>query len=265
VGLVAVIALIVIVLVNSASYTASTTATAPAAAVNSTEAAPPALDGLNQLDQITPVATPTPTLGEIMTFFADDDPYLGAADAPVVIVEFSDYLCPYCGNFYLEAILPVLEAYPDDVQYIHRDAPVLDETASMQASMAAGCAEEQGKFWAMHNVLFSLYEDLDLDALHEAKQSGNMEMWLEHVNLFSEENLRDMAAEAGLDLAAYDTCMAEDTRATEVVIDLQTAYQLGVRGVPAFIINGQMVGGAQPYEQLVQMVDAMLATRPIQR
>lgn len=255
-------AVVAIVVIAAVSIILSN-ANAAAPAAEGTPAAGLNLGELSQLDQITAAPTPTPTLGEIMTFFADDDPYQGPAEAPVVIVEFSDYLCPYCGNFYLETAPQIMAAYPDTVRFVHRDAPVLDRDASLRASIAAGCAEEQGHFWEMHNTLFGLYENIDLDAIHEAKVSGDTAMWETHLNHFTADALRGMAEQIGLDLEAYDACMAGDVRSTEVMIDLQTALQLGIQGVPAYIVNGQMVGGARPYEEFVRIIDSALAQRPI--
>lgn len=259
-----VIALVIVVSIILSNASAATQPTdAAASAASTTPEAGMNLGALTQLDQITAAPTPTPSLGEIMAFFADDDPYHGPDDAPVVIVEFSDYLCPYCGNFYLETLPQILEAYPDTVKFVHRDAPVLDQNASLRASIAAGCADDQGKFWEMHNRLFGLYEGIDLDAIHEAKVSGDTGMWQEHVNNFTAEALRAMAAEIGLDLDAYDACMVDDVRSTEVVIDLQTAMQLGIQGVPAYIVNGQLIGGARPFSDFSNIIDSTLAQRPI--
>ncbi|MBN2471505.1 MAG: thioredoxin domain-containing protein [Anaerolineae bacterium] len=243
-----------LLLANSA---ASTPLSTPTAALS--------LGDLNRLDQVTAAPTPTPTMGEIMTFFADDDPALGPEEAPVVIVEFSDYLCPYCGVFTLETLPRILESYPEEVRFVHRDAPVLEQETAFRVAMAAGCAEEQGQFWSMHEEIFGLYEGVDLEAIEAAKASGSRDRgeWDSHLTRFSAEALRGMAEGVGLDLAAYETCMAGEERSTEVVIDLQTAMQLGIRGVPAYIINGQLVSGARPFEDFARLIDSALNTRPI--
>lgn len=101
---------------------------------------------------------PTPTATRVpIADAADDDAFHGPADAPVVIVEFSDFRCPYCGRFYKETLPQILDAYPDDVKFVYRDFPIFGEE-SARASMATECAEEQDAFWAMHDMIFDTRE-----------------------------------------------------------------------------------------------------------
>ena len=115
----------------------------------------------------------------------------------------------------------------------------------------------------MHDLLFSLYENFDADALHDARARQDEAMWATHLHHFSEERLHGMAAQLGLDLETFDACMAQDERRPEVTLDLQTALQLGVRSVPTYIVNGQMVNGAWPFAEFAQVIDAALAERPV--
>jgi protein-disulfide isomerase len=219
-----------------------------------------------------PESAATPTLLEAMLYFADDDPYYGPEDAPVMIIEFSDYLCPWCGKFYFDTLPQILEAYPDEVRYIHRDYPVLgmfDADAPMRAAVAAGCALAQDHFWEMHSALFEPYRDMDMST-HGRPQGGNegggMPDPSERGNMakpYTAENLRKSAESIGLDMAKYDACVAAQTPAAEVQHDLSDGSQLSISSVPTYIINGMIVQGAQSFEVFSQIIDQVLAERPL--
>lgn len=183
------------------------------------------------------------TLAEMNQFWADDDPYLGPENAPVVIVEFSDYVCPYCGHFYLNTLPLILEAYPQEVRFVHRDFPILAEE-SASASLAAACALEQDLFWELHDALFSAHADFNPDGQNE----HNAAFFEALVAKFSEEEISAFAAEAGLDLDAYQDCRDAMTGREEIVFDLQVGSQLGIESVPFYIVNGYVYSGSLPFE-----------------
>lgn len=153
----------------------------------------------------------------------DNDPYLGEEDAPIVIVEFSAYACPYCGRHFTQTLQPLLENYGQHVRYVYRDFPTINPDVSFPASMAAECANEQGKFWEFHDVLFSNQSSLGRD-----------------LYLSTAETL-------GLDVPSFTACIDEQRYLDEVNADYFDGSLQDITGTPTFIINGQTISGAQPY------------------
>lgn len=159
-----------------------------------------------------------------------DQPFLGPENAPIVIVEFSDFNCGYCKKWHLEDFQPLLDAYPGQIRFVYRDFPFLSEQ-SFYAAVAAQCAYEQDAFWGYHDELFTRSEPKGTDTYL----------------LFAQE--------LGLDIPEFQACV-ESERAQEAVIgDLQFASDLGVQGTPTFFINGFPVVGAQPLETFIAIID----------
>ena len=163
----------------------------------------------------------------------DDDPFLGPADAPVVIVEFSDFNCGYCRKWYSDTLWPLLEMYPDQIRFVYRDYPILSQE-SFRAAQAADCANEQGSFWDFHNALFSGDEPLGTSAYSKYAQ------------------------ELELDLTAFEECLDSERYAEEVTADARFAAGLGVRGTPTFFINGIPLVGAQSLIQFSTIIEEEL-------
>lgn len=165
-----------------------------------------------------------------------DDPALGDPDAPVVVVEYSDFGCPYCGAFARDTKPAIAERYIDEglVHYVWRDLPYQGEP-SRQAAMAGREAHAQGRFWEFHEGLFA------------DQQAG-----------LSADRLRSLADEAGLDLDAFEEAMASEAHAETVEASLAEGQELGLTGTPAFTINGEVLIGAQPLEVFVEAIDAAL-------
>ena len=163
----------------------------------------------------------------------DDDPYLGAADAPVVIVEFSDFFCTYCKRHFEQTFTPLLENYGEYIRYVYRDFARLTPESAL-ASEAAQCAFEQGKFWEFRADFFSSQESLGRDFYLET------------------------AAKHELDIEAYTICLDERRYLDEVEIDGLDGQLAGVRGTPGFFINGQILSGAQPYNIFERMTQREL-------
>lgn len=241
----ALLLLVVLVTACSSSPASSTPAFTP---TSESEAA--------EESESTTASEPTPeiTIEEMNAFWADDDPYLGPEDAPVVIVEFSDYVCPYCGYFYLHILPEILEAYPDTVRFVHRDYPVLAEE-SVSTSLAAACALDQDLFWELHDQLFGAHADFD----PEAEGEHNPEFFNELVAKFSDEEILRYAEAAGLDLEEYATCLEEGVGREEIMFDIQVGSQVGVESVPFYIVNGYVYTGLLPIEAWEQIIDAALA------
>lgn len=165
----------------------------------------------------------------------DDDPALGPDDAPVTIVEFSDYACPYCRRFHMETFKDLLASYPDQIRFVYRDFPVVGggETGFF-AAQAANCALDQDKFWEYH------------DALFQGDYGHGRDAYL------------SLAEDLGLDVSSFATCLDDETFAQEVQDDLQAGRELGVNGTPTFFINGIPLVGAQPMSNFTQVIDSEL-------
>jgi protein-disulfide isomerase len=162
----------------------------------------------------------------------DDDPVIGAADAAITIIEFSDYRCPFCKRFRNETFDQLFEAYPDQIRFIYRDFPVV---GGFEAALASECADDQEAYWPYHDLLFS-------DGYPEL----NREAFLGY------------AEELELDLDAFTSCLDDQQFADEVESDARYAAGLGVTGTPTFFINGIPIVGAQPFEVFAQIIDAEL-------
>jgi protein-disulfide isomerase len=156
----------------------------------------------------------------------------GGATAPVQIIAFSDYECPYCrvAEVTLEQ---VLEKYGDKLNYVLRDYPLPFHAAARGAARAARCAGEQEKFWAYSDALW--------------KSEGLVP-----------EQLDELATNLGLDKEDFDACLASDKYNSTIDEDLAAGAELGVNGTPAFFVNGRMLSGAQPLEAFVQLIDEEL-------
>ena len=164
-----------------------------------------------------------------------DDPARGPADAPVTIVEFSDFQCPYCSR--ATATLKKLDAsYPGKIRVVYRDFPLVQiHPNAARAAEAAACADEQGKFWPMHDAMF------------------------EHQDKLGEADLKASAAALGLDATAFNRCLDSGRHTARWKVDAAEAERYGVTSTPAFFINGRLVVGAQPYEAFARVVDEELA------
>jgi len=165
---------------------------------------------------------------------APNGPSRGPEQAAITIVEFSDYQCPYCKR--AEAVIQqVLERYPQDVRLIFRHYPLESHTRALPAAEAASCAQAQGRFWEFHAKLF------ETQALEDA-------------------DLERYASEVGADLAAFKACVAEHRTRAQVQTDLDEANRAGVRGTPAFFINGLVLSGARPLDDFVRIIEQELAS-----
>ena len=164
---------------------------------------------------------------------ADDDPFMGAADAPVTLIEFSDFQCPYCRR--VQPVLKrLLSTYEGKLRVVYRDFPLRGiHPEAQKAAEAAQCANEQGKFWSYHDRLF------------EATSLGA-------------EHLKQYAAELGLDVGLFSSCLESGRFYQEVQDDVDDAVAAGVNAAPAFFVNGLMINGAVPYERFVELVELAL-------
>jgi len=179
-------------------------------------------------------ASTEPDPNRVYDVSADDDPFIGPADAQVVMIEFSDFNCGYCGRFARETLNPLMEAYKDRVKFVYRDYPILAQS-SLDAALAAQCAFEQGNFWDYHNALFN--------------NQGS----------FGRDLYLQLAQELAFDVDSFTTCLDDQQYLNEIATDFNVARGFGLRGTPSFFINGRYISGAQPYQVFAGMLDEELA------
>ena len=163
-------------------------------------------------------------------------PVKGPADAPVTIVEFSDFQCPFCSR--VEPTIKQIEsAYGDKIRFAWKNQPLPFHPNAMPAAKAAMAAYRQGKFWQMHDLLFANQRDLN---------DANYEKWAQQI---------------GLDMAKFKKDMASPAVADEIAADSKEGQRLGANGTPSFFINGRSVVGAQPFESFKSVIDSELAAK----
>lgn len=166
----------------------------------------------------------------------------GADDAPVMIVEYSDFNCGYCKKFHDETFQRVVDNYvkTGKARLSYKHFPFLTASSPWKAE-ASECAAEQGRFWEYHEMLFDGVIPRDGDEAAVRQQ------------------LTDAAGAMQLDKTVFQACMEDSDIAQRVSADANEGQQLGVTGTPSFLINGKPLVGAQPYEAFVQAIEAVLA------
>ncbi len=178
---------------------------------------------------------------------ADDDMALGLADAPVTIVAFSDYECPFCARFHSQSFPSLKKDYIDTgkVRLVFRDFPLPFHSAAFPAAIAVECAHAQGNnyAWKLHDQIFANQSDLGTDT------DGTLKEWAHAI--------------AGLDDDRFDTCFDEQEPVDEIDNDLADGEVSGVSGTPAFWLfnadgDAQKIDGAVPYSQFQSAIDALL-------
>ena len=166
----------------------------------------------------------------------DNDAVKGDSDAPVTIIEFSDFECPFCGRHFSQTMPDIQEKYIDTgkVKYVFRDFPLSFHQNAMSASLAAECVKGEGgdeAFWEYHDTLYNNQQALDVDSL------------------------KGYASDMGYDIA---DCLDSEKYADEINADFQAGQAAGVRGTPAFFINGNFLSGAQPFSAFEAAIEAEL-------
>jgi protein-disulfide isomerase len=185
---------------------------------------------------------PQPSTGIKTVDLMDDDPVKGLDDAPIVIIEFSDFQCPFCGRFYSQTLPQIKKEFIDTgkAQFVYRDFPISSiHSQAKPAALAAECANEQGKFWEYHNKIFENQSNL------------------------SEENLKKWAKEIGLNMTTFKSCFDSKKYDSEVNKDFSDGQNAGVSGTPTFFIGKrneepQKIVGAQGFNVFKQAIDSLL-------
>jgi protein-disulfide isomerase len=163
-------------------------------------------------------------------------PAKGNPKAPVTIIEFSDYQCPFCKR--AESVVDeVMKTYGEKVRLVFRDYPLPMHPLARPAAEAANCANAQGKFWEYHAKLF------------------------QNQSALGDDKLKEYAKDLGLDQAKFEQCLAAKPYKAAIDKDVEDGSKVGVNGTPAFFINGRMLSGAQPFEKFKEVIDDELAAK----
>jgi protein-disulfide isomerase len=162
-------------------------------------------------------------------------PAIGPADAPITIVEFSDYQCPFCRRWHQEVYEPLLAAYPGKIKLVYRNLPLTSiHPDAFGAAEAAMCAGEQDAYWPFHEKLFS-------------SETLGSQVYTQY------------ARELSLDIDKFQTCLTDQKYRAAIQADSDFAVNLGVSSTPTFFINGLAIVGAQPLDVFKQVIDKELA------
>lgn len=166
--------------------------------------------------------------------------FKGDQNAPVTIIEFADFQCPFCGRFFASTEPQINEAYIQSgkVRLGYWNFAFLGDESTWAAE-SAECAADQDKFWEYHDIIYS-------------SQSG------ENQGTFNKDNLKKFAEELGLDTKSFNECLDSGKYTSLIQDDTSTSSALGVQSTPTFLVNGQAIVGAQPFEAFQQIIDPLL-------
>ncbi|MBI5066837.1 MAG: thioredoxin domain-containing protein [Deltaproteobacteria bacterium] len=167
---------------------------------------------------------------------AAEGPSRGSEKAPITIVEFSDFECPYCVKAE-ETVKQVMKEYEGKIRLVYRDFPLPFHPNAQKAAEAAHCAGDQGKYWEMHEKLFANQQKLKVS------------------------DLKDHAKGVGLDAVKFEKCLESGDKAALVEKNKKAGAEVGVQGTPAFFVNGIMLSGAQPFAEFKTIIDKELAKK----
>lgn len=176
-----------------------------------------------------------PIMPPVEVQISENDPSIGPKDAPVTIVEFADFQCPYCNATY-PTVKELLQKYQGKIRFVFKNFPLLQiHDQAVGAAIAAKCAQEQNKYWEMHDKLFENYKNLS-DTLYT-----------------------NLATQLQLDLTKFRACQTNPKTQSEVMDDVQYGQTLGVTSTPAFYINGKLIMGAQPIAAFERVINEELS------
>lgn len=189
------------------------------------------------------VATPTLQAGPIEVEISGE-PTLGGDNAPVTIIEFTEYQCPYCKLYADETFPQIKENYIDTgkVKYVIRDFPLPFHANAQKAAEAANCAYDQGKYFEYHDKLFE-----------------GQEVWSEKGNDDAIATFKGYAKDLGLKTNEFNKCLDNEQKKAEIDQDLSDGQNYGISGTPSFFVNGYLLVGAQPYEEFQKMIEEELS------
>lgn len=184
-----------------------------------------------------PPEVTAPVVNVDMNKLLDDDAVKGDANAPVTIIEWGDFECPFCSKFYSQTLGQIDTEYiqTGKVKLIYRDFPLDFHENAQKAAEAAECAGEQDKYYDMHDMLF---EKGVVGGVHTFK---------------------GYASDLGLDTEEFNDCLDSGKMAAEVAKDLADGQAAGITGTPGFLVNGKLISGAQPFSVFKQIIDEELS------
>jgi len=198
-----------------------------------------------------PIQQPSqPGVPQIFRVSLDDDPFKGNANAQVTVIEFSDFQCPFCFRFFEQTLPQIEKNYIETgkIKFVYRDLPLDNlHPNARPVHIAAECADEQGKFWEYHDILFE-------------KQSE----WQRLAAADLQITMAEYANDLGLEKASFESCMQSDEIADEVNKDYLDGTSYGATGTPTFFIGNEKDGfiklvGAQPYSAFQAEIDKQLS------
>lgn len=168
-------------------------------------------------------------------------PVKGNQNAPVTIVEFSDFECPFCGRFYSETLSQIEKEYIDTgkVKLYYRHYPLSFHPKATPLALVSECANDQGKFWEMHDKIF----DATVAGTSSTATDADYTTW---------------ASELGLDTATFESCYTSKTHQAKIDEDFAAGTEVGVSGTPTFYINGRQLVGAMPFASFKAIIDEEL-------
>lgn len=175
---------------------------------------------------------PAPATNQIFNITKSDH-VRGDFNAPITLVEFSDFECPFCERHY-PTINQILSNYKGKVRLVYKHFPLSFHPNAQKAAESSECAGDQGKFWEYHDKLFT------------NQPTG-----------YSLDKFKQWAVELKLNAKKFNDCLDSGKYASKVQADSQEGAQKGVNGTPATFVNGQLVSGAVPYEQFKQIIDSL--------
>ena len=194
---------------------------------------------------------PSPTAPKPIIISADDDPIRGDPNAPISIIEFSDFQCPFCARFHEQTLPALMEEYIEagKVNFVYRDFPIQSiHPNALPAAVASECAHEQGKYWEYHDTLFE-------------QQSS----WARLDSNTAIETFSQYAQNIELEMEQFNSCLASGKYLQEVQNDLSDGRDYDITGTPGFFIGNEEIGfvklnGAQPFDSFKRVIDAQLDT-----
>lgn len=189
----------------------------------------------DELAKINPSAGSNQQAGGSEFEITGDDHVRGDINAPVTIIEFSDFECPFCQRFH-SVVQQILDDYPGQVRWVYKHFPLDSIHAEARpAAEASECASEQGRFWEFADEVFE----------NQSRMGTSL--------------YKEIASQIGLDMSQFESCISSGKYRNHVESDLQEGVAAGVTGTPGSFINGEIIPGAVPYEQLKISVDQALS------
>lgn len=186
----------------------------------------------NQVAPTDDIATQIESLVRYEIPIAENDPVTGPEDAPITIIEFADFQCPFCQRHFLETYPQLVAQYGDQIRFVYKDFPLTNiHPEAYPAAVAAQCALEQDKFWEYHDLLFG----------------GGLELGQDAYTAYAQD--------LGLDMDRFAACVEEDRYAEDITADTAAARNINVGATPTFFINGIAIEGAMPFDVFAQIID----------